>query len=94
METVNIGEKLLKIGFATREDIPKPLSDNSKYLKYYKILQNAENYALRKQLGLKYYIKPTKEVIMFLLGNLAAFSVSSTKTLVRAPSRLHKLYIS
>lgn len=36
LQTINLGEQLLKIDFATREDIPKPASDDLKYLNFYK----------------------------------------------------------
>lgn len=82
----------MKIGFATREVIPKPLSDDSNYFKYYRLLYNAENYALRKQLGLKYYIKPTREIIVFLFEKITALTIASSKTIAKLPARMQKIH--
>lgn len=94
LETVNLGEKLLKIGFATIEEIPKPLSDDNKYHQYYRLLQGAENVALRRKLGLKYYIKPTTQVIYALLENLSKLIIEGSRKLAYVPSRLQKVYAS
>lgn len=64
---MNVGESLVAIGFAT---IEKPLkTDNS--VDYCKKLETAENQALRKRLGLKYYIKPTKQALVFIKSSIS-----------------------
>lgn len=94
LQTINVGEQLLKVGFATREEIPRPLSNDSKYFSYYRILHKAEHFALRKQLGLKYYVKPTKDIIYLLLEKFLAFTIFASKKMIEFPSKMQKLYVS
>lgn len=62
--TVNLGESLVAIGFATTADLPGASLSFPECATYYKKLINAEKYALHKKLGVKYYIKPTKSVLL------------------------------
>lgn len=62
MRIVNLGESLISIGFGSIID--KTLKTDDKYwADYYKKLKKAEAYALRKKLGIKYYISPTRQVL-------------------------------
>ncbi|CAH1114978.1 unnamed protein product [Psylliodes chrysocephalus] len=84
---INVGESLIKIGFALPEPIRKPLSEDSTFLKYYALLINAEKYAQRKQMGLKYYIIPTKRILSKSLERLIAlFHITKAKV----PKMIHK----
>ncbi|CAH1155004.1 unnamed protein product [Phaedon cochleariae] len=89
-EIINIGENMVKIGFAVPVPIEKPLTEDVGYLKYYAQLQNAEKYALRKKLGLKYYIKPTKTVLVGLYAGTLNLAGKSISLLNRWP----KIYVS
>lgn len=64
-QVINIGERLVKIGFAVPEHIKTPLSEDPSFRKYYSLLLRAEKEALRKRLGYKYYIIPTKKLIKY-----------------------------
>ncbi|XP_066247174.1 protein C3orf33 homolog [Euwallacea similis] len=77
---LNVGESLLKIGFGQTEPVMPPLSLDPKFLSYYKRLQAAEKVALRKKLGLKYYVKPTKNALTILYKSLNELSKNLTKT--------------
>lgn len=90
-ELLNVGESLVKIGFAQTVSIQSPLLEDTQLLSYYKKLQAAENYALRKQLGLKYYIKPTKKSLQRLLKNLTNLSSVLTKSTKKQIKRLSQL---
>lgn len=62
---MNVGESLVSIGFGTI--VETPLKTDDKYwINYYNKLKRAEAYALRQKLGLKYYVKPTKEMLSFI----------------------------
>lgn len=65
-----MAESLIAIGFGTLTNIEKPLFPSSEYKKYYSLLRAAEKYALKQKLGIKYYIKPTKEVLYKLYNKL------------------------
>ncbi|KAG5888624.1 hypothetical protein JTB14_022640 [Gonioctena quinquepunctata] len=91
---LNLGEKLVKIGFASPEVIEKPLSEDNIYLKYYNLLQKAEKYAQHKQLGLKYYIKPTKKAVSDLYELLLFLSKYSYNALNKGIHKMPKLYVS
>lgn len=54
---------MISIGFGTITNIEKPLTVNPAYTKYYNRLKTAETYALRKKMGIKYYIKPTASIL-------------------------------
>lgn len=77
MREVNIGESLVSIGFATVID--KPLKTDDKYVAYYNGLKQAEAYALRKKLGIKYYIKPTKQAILTIAKKISKLLNDTTK---------------
>ncbi|KAF7274492.1 protein C3orf33 [Rhynchophorus ferrugineus] len=77
---LNVGERLVKIGFAQTVSIEHPLLEDSQVMTYYKGLQAAENYALRKKIGLKYYIKPTKNAFQVLFKNINTLSKVLTKS--------------
>lgn len=57
---INVGESLAGIGFGAVEDIEKQLEKNREYITYYNKLKASETKALKKKMGVKYYIKPTK----------------------------------
>lgn len=76
----NVGENLVKIGFGQPESIQQPLTEDPAFLNYYRRLQAAEQYALRKKLGFKYYVKPTKNALIGLVKNLNNLSKTFTKT--------------
>lgn len=69
---VNVGESLVGVGFGTIENISKPLTSKEAQV-YFSKLKNADLQLQKKQLGLKYYIKPTKLVLhsMFVMINEA-----------------------
>lgn len=69
-----MGETLLKIGFGQVEPVKPPLSLDPSFIIYFKRLQAAENFALRKKLGFKYYIKPTKKAVENLFKQLQELS--------------------
>lgn len=57
-----MGESLVSIGFGSIAD--STLKTDDKYwANYYKKLKKAESYALRKKLGIKYYVNPTRQVL-------------------------------
>lgn len=59
---MNLGESLVSIGFGSIVD--NSLKTDDKYwANYYRKLKKAEAYALRKKLGIKYYINPTRQVL-------------------------------
>ncbi|CAG9765282.1 unnamed protein product [Ceutorhynchus assimilis] len=72
-ELLNVGESLVKIGFAQLAPTHS-LAQDPALLSYFKKLQAAESVALRNQLGLKYYIKPTKAALRSLARNLTNLS--------------------
>ncbi|KAL1505660.1 hypothetical protein ABEB36_005170 [Hypothenemus hampei] len=90
-EYLNVGESLLKIGFGLTEPVLPPLSADPKFVTYYKRLQAAENYALRKKLGFKYYIKPTKNALANLYNHLNNLSKSLTKTTKKQIKNIHHM---
>ncbi|XP_050308410.1 uncharacterized protein LOC126744880 [Anthonomus grandis grandis] len=68
---LNVGENLLKIGFGQTEPVHPPLCEDPLFLTYYRRLKAAENFALKKKLGLKYYIAPTKHALTSLIKKIA-----------------------
>lgn len=60
----------MKIGFGETVTIGRPLIDDKNFLSYYYRLQTAQTQAIRKKMGLKYYIKPTKNALVLLLKNI------------------------
>ncbi|CAG9862221.1 unnamed protein product [Phyllotreta striolata] len=91
---LNIGECLVKVGFAVPEQIEKPLSEDSFFLKYYTILLRAEKYALRKQLGFKYYAIPTKKLLASTANQLALLFNYSKTNLPKLVIKIPKVYNS
>ncbi|KAH1021946.1 hypothetical protein HUJ04_011429 [Dendroctonus ponderosae] len=79
-DLLNVGERLIKIGFGQTEPVQPPLSFDPRFLIYYKRLQKAESIALRNKLGLKYYIKPAKSALSVLIGNLRELSERFSQT--------------
>lgn len=79
---INIGESLIKIGFA---EIEKPLKEDPNFQTYFNRLHSAELYFLRKKLGLKYYIKPTKRALSQIANKLNELIHRSTKTVKQVP---------
>lgn len=82
---LNVGEKLLKIGFGQTTPVLPPLSQDPTFLIYYKRLQAAEDFALRKKLGFKYYVKPTKDALGTLFKNLADLTRKARKEIKNVP---------
>lgn len=62
--TINLGESLVAIGFATTADLQGTSLSFPECATYYNKLLNAEKYASHKKLGIKYYIKPTKSILL------------------------------
>ncbi|KAJ8963319.1 hypothetical protein NQ318_018788 [Aromia moschata] len=89
-KAVNIGENLVKIGFGVTENIEKPLTEDPDFLLYYKRLQQAQKYAVRKQLGFKYYLKPTKNALISVMKTLNHL----LKQLPKFPDKVHKAYVA
>lgn len=77
MREINLGESLVSIGFATVID--KPLKTDDKYVSYYNGLKQAEQYALRKKLGIKYYIKPTKQILATIVKRISKLLNNTAK---------------
>lgn len=67
---VNVGESLVNIGFGTI-NIDRPLSTHKENLLYYNKLKNAELQLEKKQLGVKYYIKPTKLILKSIFAMIS-----------------------
>lgn len=82
---------MVKIGFAQTVSIERPLLEDSQFLTYYKGLQAAENYALRKKIGLRYYIKPTTNALQVLFKNINTLSKVLTKSTKKQVKRLPQL---
>ncbi|CAH2007258.1 unnamed protein product [Acanthoscelides obtectus] len=91
---LNVGESLLKIGFAVTEHPTKPLSEDPSYLTYYHRLQSAENYALRQKMGLRYYIAPTRELIFKLYSWLNILIDRLIKQITKTLPKVPKFYVS
>ncbi|RZC32443.1 uncharacterized protein BDFB_003161 [Asbolus verrucosus] len=83
--TINIGESLVRVGFGQVVDIDKPISKDRTYLTYCNRLQVAENYALRKKLGMKYYMKPAKAVLIYIAKNLNKFMLNTYRQIIQIP---------
>ncbi|KAJ8973522.1 hypothetical protein NQ317_014247 [Molorchus minor] len=98
LHEINIGENLVKIGFGLPENIEKPFTDDPSFLAYYNSLKRAQKYAIRKQLGLKYYVQPTKEVLVYLyriLSNRLSYLANRiSRQAPKVPNKLHKIYIA
>ncbi|VEN48723.1 unnamed protein product [Callosobruchus maculatus] len=93
-QVLNVGESLLKIGFAVIEQPRKPLSEDSSYLTYYHRLQSAEKYALRQRMGLKYYVAPTLELSRRFYHWLRILLEHLVRQLTRTVPRIPKVYVS
>ncbi|XP_028139775.1 uncharacterized protein LOC114333970 [Diabrotica virgifera virgifera] len=93
-QIINIGESLVKIGFALPEHIEKPLSEDPFFLRYYGLLLKAEKVALRKKLGLKYYIIPTKKVAKQLNELFLSLFVRTKESVPKLIYKIPKTYQS
>ncbi|KAK9883881.1 hypothetical protein WA026_004820 [Henosepilachna vigintioctopunctata] len=81
---VNVGECLVKIGFAETVPIEKSILNDTQHAHYYKSLHSAELYALKKKLGLKYYSNILKSILEMLLMKLVNYTKDlSLKKLMR-----------
>ncbi|KAF2901135.1 hypothetical protein ILUMI_05054 [Ignelater luminosus] len=87
LRTINVAESLISVGFGTITNIEKPLSVNPAYTKYYNRLKTAEIYALRKKMGIKYYIKPTASILSKIGKTVANKIVSQIQ---KPPTKLPK----
>lgn len=77
----------MKIGFGSTVD--KLLkADDKAFINYYQKLKVAEEYALRKKLGVKYYIKPTKRVVSLIGKQLGKLVTAGTKSTVAKVPKL------
>ncbi|XP_022911912.1 protein C3orf33 homolog [Onthophagus taurus] len=68
VKMLDLGSSLVQIGFA--KVVEKPLSKKDPDYGYYMKLKNAEEIALKKQMGMKYYIKPTKLILLTIWTQL------------------------
>ncbi|XP_018572144.1 uncharacterized protein LOC108911644 isoform X1 [Anoplophora glabripennis] len=93
-QLVNIGESLVRIGFGATENNEKALVEDRLRSHYYNQLRNAELYALRKRLGLRYYIKPTKKVLTTLGIYLYVLLGKTYQKISNLPYKLPKIYAS
>lgn len=82
---VNVGESLVAVGFGTIENTEKSIM-NKETVAYFNKLKNAELQLEKKQLGLKYYIKPTKLVLNSMYKNISkVISRSKAMTSKKVP---------
>ncbi|KAJ8926054.1 hypothetical protein NQ315_009909 [Exocentrus adspersus] len=91
---INVGENLVRIGFGMTDRIDKPLVEDPVFSRYYERLKRAERYAIRKKLGLRYYIKPTKEVLVALGVYLNLILRKAYQKASKLPYKLPKIYAS
>ncbi|CAH0550243.1 unnamed protein product [Brassicogethes aeneus] len=82
VKDLHIGETLLRIGFGQIEKVEKPLTDPT-FLQYYKRLKSAEAYAIRRDLGYKYYINPTIKLVKLMHQKLNDMLLATTKQIPR-----------
>lgn len=79
LRIINVGESLVSVGFGMLGTVEIPLTTSTAYNKYYNRLKVAEAYAIRKKLGIKYYIKPTKSILAKLGKKINKLIVSQTQ---------------
>ncbi|XP_018569964.1 uncharacterized protein LOC108909968 isoform X2 [Anoplophora glabripennis] len=89
---VNVGEKLVKVGFGFPATIEKPLVENRKFLSYYSRLQSAELYANKRKLGFKYYTLPIEKALYSLLNYLYSTFLHTIEQTVRIIPKLPTIY--
>lgn len=82
---VNVGESLVAIGFGTNSIFKKPQSVSKEALAYYNTLKSAELQLEKKQLGVKYYIKPTKLVLQSIFMSIQKLINKSKKSSKKVP---------
>lgn len=75
----------MRIGFGQVVEMTQPISRDKQFLSYYNTLQHAENYAIRKRLGLKYYLKPTKTVLIYLGQSLNRLVLGTYRQIILIP---------
>uniref|UniRef100_A0A1Y1M8B0 TNase-like domain-containing protein n=1 Tax=Photinus pyralis TaxID=7054 RepID=A0A1Y1M8B0_PHOPY len=75
-KTINVAESLVGIGFA---DLETPAIGSKRYCQQ---LHTAEMQAERKRLGLRYYVKPTREFVLKLGRTMYHFIASRTAKVV------------
>lgn len=93
-QLINIAADLVKIGFGVTEKVEKPLAEDLLHSRYYDQLRTAELYALRKRLGLRYYIKPTKRFLTTLGVYLYVLLGKTYQKISQLPHKLPKIYAS
>lgn len=74
---MDIGESLVAIGFGNV--IEKPLKTDPADVSYFNKLKAAEERALKKRLGIRYYIKPTKMFVLKLASKITQWLNSTQK---------------
>ncbi|KAJ3648948.1 hypothetical protein Zmor_014696 [Zophobas morio] len=82
---INVGESLVKIGFGQVTKVDKSMSNDRNYLTYCSRLQAAENYALKKKLGAKYYIKPTTDALTSLAKSFRRLAFDLYRHIIQIP---------
>ncbi|GJQ80166.1 hypothetical protein Trydic_g23744 [Trypoxylus dichotomus] len=81
---IDLGVSLVSIGFGSL--IESPIGKKDKDYKYYTQLISARENALRKEMGLKYYIKPTKLVLSSISQQLRFIASLLSKRLLKKTS--------
>lgn len=89
-----MGEHLVKIGFGSMEAIRPPLSEDPAFLTYYSRLKVAEKQWMRKQLGLRYYVKPTREMLETLARQLYLFSIIVYTNTLKGLAKIPRVYVA
>jgi hypothetical protein len=82
---INLGESLVKVGFGNVADIEKPISTDRNFLMYYNRLQVAENYARRKELGVKYYIRPVSAFVTDIVKSFNSMLYATYRHIIQIP---------
>jgi len=62
-----VAQSLIEIGFGK---LDRQCLDNATQFTYINTLKAAENRALRKEMGIKYYVKPTKLILISIANKL------------------------
>jgi len=67
VKQINVGESLISVGFGA---IELDNITNKLHTKYINKLRYAEDRALRREMGMKYYVKPTKLIIISVIKSI------------------------
>lgn len=81
---IDLGVSLVSIGFGNL--IETPIGKKHKDYKYYKQLLLAKETALRKKMGYRYYVKPTKLVLVAIYHQLSVLVNSILNRIVKKPT--------